>query len=433
MGATSRGPTRRLWPLFASLPPLFLVTFTLLFVRTADGATSALQKANYEVFCRDDRMIIEVTLGDARSVHLDKYDVLPACQPQRKDKMMIFEIPYKGKCGVNRVERTDTGEVLYYHRLVTEEKDGASVSLVKCLFDANGNEEGSHGRLKRQIVDELPEGFSEPPTVEITKTLVNSAPVPELNVAIRQNGELVGEQRPVRPGSPLTMEVFLDQISKSIYGLEVKQLDVTDARSKQEVLVLNSCSVDTHLFEDFKQEGDYLRAKFRAFKFPETTYVEFKGTVDVCLAKCPGELCANRLLGFGRRRRSTDPNALFRVAVSTVIQVDEEGIPLRQGRLASEYVPAKSERSVQDVQMSVPETVPVQEKESADQEPEPDPEPEHEPEHEHHEGHHHHHEEGEHAAHEHPESAAETASEGTSPLGTTLATLLLSGTALLLR
>lgn len=51
----------------------------------------------------------------------------------------------------------------------------------------------------------------------------------------------------------------------------------------------HSCSVDPYLFENFNTvDGDFLTAKFRAFKFPESTYVQFKGTVNVCLDKCRG-------------------------------------------------------------------------------------------------------------------------------------------------
>lgn len=54
-------------------------------------------------------------------------------------------------------------------------------------------------------------------------------------------------------------------------------------------LIFYSCSVDPYLFENFNTvDGDFLTAKFRAFKFPESTYVQFKGTVNVCLDKCRG-------------------------------------------------------------------------------------------------------------------------------------------------
>lgn len=56
------------------------------------------------------------------------------------------------------------------------------------------------------------------------------------------------------------------------------------------------CSVDPYLFENFNTvDGDFLTAKFRAFKFPESTYVQFRGTVNVCLDKCSG-VCIDFIL-----------------------------------------------------------------------------------------------------------------------------------------
>lgn len=49
------------------------------------------------------------------------------------------------------------------------------------------------------------------------------------------------------------------------------------------------CTVDPVLFENFlTEDGDLLRAKFQAFKFPETNFVLFKGIVNVCLDRCKG-------------------------------------------------------------------------------------------------------------------------------------------------
>ena len=47
------------------------------------------------------------------------------------------------------------------------------------------------------------------------------------------------------------------------------------------------CTVDPFLFENFyTEDGDLLRAKFKAFKFPESNFVLFKGVVNVCLDRC---------------------------------------------------------------------------------------------------------------------------------------------------
>jgi len=47
--------------------------------------------------------------------------------------------------------------------------------------------------------------------------------------------------------------------------------------------------VDSYLFENFvTKDGDVLEAKFKAFKFPDTNYVLFRGTINVCLNSCKG-------------------------------------------------------------------------------------------------------------------------------------------------
>lgn len=47
--------------------------------------------------------------------------------------------------------------------------------------------------------------------------------------------------------------------------------------------------MDPYLFQNFlTDDGDSLRAEFKAFKFPESNFVLFKGTVNVCLDRCRG-------------------------------------------------------------------------------------------------------------------------------------------------
>jgi hypothetical protein len=92
-----------------------------------------------------------------------------------------------------------------------------------------------------------------------------------------------------------------------------------------------SCSVDPYLFENFAtDDGDFLMAKFRAFKFPDSSYVQFRATVNVCLDRCKGVECSNGQTGYGRRRReisSADANKLFEIDLSRLIKVNYEGNP----------------------------------------------------------------------------------------------------------
>jgi len=83
-----------------------------------------------------------------------------------------------------------------------------------------------------------------------------------------------------------------------------------------------------------------LRAKFKAFKFPESNFVLFKGVVNVCLDRCNSVECANGQLGFGKRRRRRDVESegedvaqqrLYEVSMSTVIRFEEEEKMTRSG------------------------------------------------------------------------------------------------------
>lgn len=101
-----------------------------------------------------------------------------------------------------------------------------------------------------------------------------------------------------------------------------------------------SCSVDPYLFENFNTvDGDFLAAKFRAFKFPDSTYVQFRGTVNVCLDKCKGIECSNGQTGFGRRKReiqNADSNRLYEINMATFIKVNYDGNPDKKAITESE-------------------------------------------------------------------------------------------------
>ena len=86
--------------------------------------------------------------------------------------------------------------------------------------------------------------------------------------------------------------------------------------------------MDPYLFENFvTSDGDFLRAKFRAFKFPESSFVLFKGTVNVCLDTCSPVRCSNGQNGYGRRRRDVssqgaDPKKVYEISMSTIIKME---------------------------------------------------------------------------------------------------------------
>lgn len=117
----------------------------------------------------------------------------------------------------------------------------------------------------------------------------------------------------------------------------------------------NRCSIDPYIFANFETEdgGKSVSAKFRAFKFPDTNYVLFVGTVNVCIKSCLPVNCGEGIFGYGKRRRRRgvdprtsqldgpttlpqDPSKVFEAELSTFINVgydsDLKSLPLQSKR-----------------------------------------------------------------------------------------------------
>lgn len=297
-------------------------------------------KASHKVFCSEDQMRVHVALpsNDTSAVYLEgmKGYPDPKCKPTIKDTLAEFQLSLMNvyECGVTRIVNKITGKKVFYHRIIIEgeQVSGKEVISVKCI--TNGPLYNvTHGIVKRDV---LPPNFQEPEDLEITRDITGSAPDPSVSIAVRQGDTLItGDNRVtsdlhVSPGTNLQMEIFLDNNSAPIYGLGVNYMQVTDLSTQEETIIFNGCSVDPYLFENFNTvDGDLLTAKFRAFKFPESTFVQFRGTVNVCVDRCKGVNCQGQI-AYGRKRReinqsSADPNKVYEVTMTTFIKVDYDG------------------------------------------------------------------------------------------------------------
>merc|ERR1711899_278635 len=258
--------------------------------------------------------------------HLKNYPV-NACHPTLENDKATFRLNLQDiyQCMVTRVVNKETERIVYYHRIITEfETRPKEVFLVKCdtFKDTTSSDIVKRSAQQFPVYDY---------DIEITDEIVGRAPIPELIVGVKQDGTLIDEELTVKPGTPLNMEIYLDRISADIYGLMVSGLDVTDTIQSQESLIVNGCTVDPVLFENFlTEDGDLLRAKFQAFKFPETNFVLFKGIVNVCLDRCNGVQCSNGQVGFGRRKKRdlddspSDIQRVYEVSMSTIVKVGDE-------------------------------------------------------------------------------------------------------------
>lgn len=297
------------------------------------SASVCYAKASHKVFCSEDQMRVNVVLPSnesTTSVYLEGMQGYPEpkCKPTIKETLAEFQLSLVNiyECGVTRIVNKITGKKVFYHRIIIEgdEAFGKEVISVKCI--TNGPLYNiTHGIVKRDV---LPAGFKEPEDLEITSSITESAPEPSLEIAVRQGNKLVSGDLNVSPGTNLQMEIYLDNKSAPIYGLGVNYMQVTDTFSQEETIIYNGCSVDPYLFENFNTvEGDLLTAKFRAFKFPDSTFVQFRGTVNVCVDRCKGVICSNGQTAYGRKRREisqslTDPNKVYEVTMTTFIKVN---------------------------------------------------------------------------------------------------------------
>eukprot|EP00096_Caligus_rogercresseyi_P013723 TRINITY_DN6330_c0_g1_i4.p1 TRINITY_DN6330_c0_g1~~TRINITY_DN6330_c0_g1_i4.p1 ORF type:complete len:310 (-),score=42.92 TRINITY_DN6330_c0_g1_i4:620-1549(-) len=271
------------------------------------------KKPVYKVKCSTKEMIVDVVYpSDAKDIYLQNLKKFPEpkCKARIEGSKATFSLSLENiyECMMTRVKDKETNQVAYFHKIVLEyESNPKQIFLAKCdvggMFDNTTGETDELSTIAKRSA-QVPITFDEPDyEIEITKEISGRAPIPVLNVEVRQAGLLINNELSVKPGTPLSMDIFLDDESLDIYGVMVSNMLVSDMNDQEEILILNGCTVDPYLFENFRTEkGDLLRAGFKAFKFPRTNVVLFKANVNVCLDKCEGVECANEEIGFGRKK-----------------------------------------------------------------------------------------------------------------------------------
>lgn len=283
-----------------------------------------------QVECTPEYMRVMVPMDGDRSIsYLDQLKDYSPCQPTIEGLMhtYVLDLVDYHKCAVTRVLNTYTGKRTYYHKIVIEDSSGGR-ETVRARCEVTGKTRA----VAKRAVEAFPLDFNEPDVLNITRYMEGHAGDPILGAAVKQNGKQVSGEISVSPGTPLSMEIFLDESSSSVYGILVNYMHVTDTGKQQETIVFNGCSVDPYLFDNFlTSNGKNLTAKFRAFKFPDTTYVQFIGKVTVCVDKCQGVQCSNGVTAYGRRRRSisssANANRVYEVSLTTIIKVDwDDGV-----------------------------------------------------------------------------------------------------------
>ncbi|XP_003747360.1 uncharacterized protein LOC100897317 [Galendromus occidentalis] len=315
--------------------------------------------------CSEENIHVELDTSGVKftDVYLENLKGFPMCKPEIKENSVRFAINLQDefRCGASRMTNQMTGEKTYFQRIIleNEEKDKREIILIQC---STGQDRLN--RTRRQTLPNWPD-IVEPDHINITEYIEARAPIPNLDLGIKQNGRMLDTTYNVQPGTPLEMVIYLDPVSKATYGILASFLKVSDSAGQQEeVVVMNGCSIDPYIFSNFitPDKGDSLSATFKAFKFPDSNYVMFSGTVSICINQCKSIPCGNGQFGHGRRRRrdaEKDPNAVYSVDMTTMLKVqfNDDLFTLQKGSVAAEFnntsnTPALGMNHIEGVDMS---------------------------------------------------------------------------------
>lgn len=171
------------------------------------------------------------------------------------------------------------------------------------------------------FLNNLPENFTESveELIDYSGNYTGTTPIPKLHINVKQNSKFINStSRDVLPGTPLEMQIYLDDESAKVYGLLVSYLKVTDnnannSERKDEILLLDGCSIDQYIFGNFESNnnGKSISSFFPAFRFPGSNYVLFIMTVNVCIGQCTPAQCSDHQFAYGRRRKRDLNNLHF--------------------------------------------------------------------------------------------------------------------------
>lgn len=110
-------------------------------------------------------------------------------------------------------------------------------------------------------------------------------------------------------GQELILTVDMDD--EKLFGIFATDLVASSSSGSHSLVLMNSagCPVEPAIFSQLtKISGSKdLQGRFKAFKFPNDSIVNFKVTIKYCVDECQTAHCTNGTSrGYGRKRRSTE-------------------------------------------------------------------------------------------------------------------------------
>merc|ERR1712029_821913 len=164
--------------------------------------------------------------------------------------------------------------------------------------------------------------FGDGTTVTGIPTSIVNATAPSPSVILRIVDENGNDISGTRLGQALFIRIELD--GDSIFDIFARNLVAKSGLDEEEIVLLDDrgCPSDP-VFPGLEKDNDTgaLLGKFEAFKFSDTTVVNFEVNVQFCQEKCNPVDCGNGVQSYGKRkkRQADHANILYRINPDKII------------------------------------------------------------------------------------------------------------------
>ena len=217
----------------------------------------------------------------------------------------LYEEPEE-RCGVQREERgVYSNTIVIQHHPIIQQKGDRAIKLF-CFFEAGEKTVTNSYDVIADTIRPGEDGVtigSETTVTGIPTSIVN-ATAPSPSVILRIVDENGNDISGTRLGQPLFIRIELD--GDSIFDIFARNLIAKSGLDEEEIVLLDDrgCPSD-QVFPGLQKDNETgaLTGKFEAFKFSDTTVVNFEVNVQFCQDKCNPVNCGEDVFSYGKRRK----------------------------------------------------------------------------------------------------------------------------------
>lgn len=218
-----------------------------------------------------------------------------------------YEDP-EGRCGVAREERgVYSNTIVVQHHPIIQQKGDRAIKLY-CFFET-GDKTVTNGY--DVIADTIrPDGediITEGTTVPGIPTSIVNATAPSPAVVLRIVNSAGEDISGTKLGEALFIRIELD--GDSIFDIFARNLIAKSGIDEEEIVLIDDrgCPSDP-VFPGLQKDNETgaLLGRFEAFKFSDTTVVNFQVNVQFCQDRCNPVNCGDDVLSYGRKKRQAD-------------------------------------------------------------------------------------------------------------------------------